>query len=76
MSDAISIRELLQQMLGEHDDRIRIQYLSSLGLSRKIISELTGRSQSFVSRLLDDSVYQHHLEYNAAWKRAKRRKGS
>lgn len=68
----ISIRELLQLMLGEHDDRERVRYLRGLGLSRKLISEMTGRSQSFVSRLLDQSVYSQHLKYNRDWKRARK----
>ena len=75
MSDNPLRRQLLQEILGPHDDATRIRRLHALGLSLRTISELTGRTQSHVSRLLDDEIYQQHLKFNREWKRAKRRKG-
>ena len=75
MSENPIRRQLLLEILGPHDPLERIQRLHDLGLSQRIIATLTGWPQSHIARVLDDSVYAAHLRYNAAWKRAKRRKG-
>lgn len=76
MNENVLRRKILQELLGPHDSRERINRLHALGLSRMIIATLTGYPQSHVSRVLDPSIYQQHLQYNMLWRRQwrKRRK--
>lgn len=60
---------------GTYDELHRITMLRAAGLSYETIGILVDRSQSTVHRMMNPASYAAHLKYNAAWKRAKRRKG-
>ncbi len=64
---------MMRECDENYDEDDRIHRLLAAGLSKKLISELVGRSQSHVSRLTDFAVYTQHLRFNSEYRRRRRR---